>query len=120
MTLLAVLVVGIAAYRLARAVSVDTISEPLRSWVFWRGHDDRVVTEGAVVPTPEPVVTSRPWAWAYGLVSCPFCSSWWLALAFYALWVHDGWDRRQVVAAIAAAGVAALCTSLDGAANRDG
>lgn len=106
--LLRLLVCGLAAYRLARALSIDTISEPFRSWVFWQGHAEDADT----------TVTSRPWAWFYGLVSCPFCCSFWIALALYAAWINWGWSR-PFIGGVAVAGVAAQLVGFDRAANRD-
>lgn len=113
MTIIAlrVLVVGLAAYRLARIVAVDSISEPFRTWVFWTGHAD---PDG----TDEPPVTSRPLTWLYGLVSCAYCAGWWIALGLYAAWVNLGWSR-PLIGAVAVAGVAAQLAGFDRAVNRD-
>lgn len=112
MTVLAlrVVLVGLAAYRLARALSVDSITEPFRAWVFWAGHDD---PDGS----DEPPVTSRPLAWLYGLVSCGYCASWWIALVLFLVWTGLGWVN--LLAAVAAAGAAALFVGIDQAVAGD-
>lgn len=38
-TLAAIVIVAFAAYRLAAAIALDTISEPFRAWVYERGHN---------------------------------------------------------------------------------
>lgn len=101
---LRVIIVGIAAYRLARVVAVDSITEPARSCLFWAGHADPDNTG--------PIVTSRVVAWAYALVSCPFCVGWWLALLLWFAWPPAS-TGAIAVGALAAAGVASLCSSLD-------
>jgi hypothetical protein len=39
-TLAAIVIVAFAAYRLAAVISLDTISEPFRVWVYERGHHE--------------------------------------------------------------------------------
>jgi hypothetical protein len=105
--LIRAVLVGLVAYRLARAIAVDSISEPARTWTYWRGHSDTV---------PEPGVTHRGWAWLYGLISCPFCCSWWIALAVYLAWLGE-WNATALIGATAAAGIAAIVTAADRAAT---
>lgn len=114
--LLRVAVVGLAAYRLARAVALDSITEPLRMRVYTAAYGDEPVSDST---TPH-----RPASWLYGLLSCPYCCGFWIALGLYAGWVNLGWSRPLIVA-VAAAGFAALLVGLDLAAaavnraNRD-
>lgn len=107
---LRVLVVGLAAYRLARAIANDSITEPFRDWLY----------VGAYGEDPQPgdePVGGKFWQWAYSLVSCPFCCSWWIALGLYALWINVGWTR-PFIGAIAVAGVAAQLAGFDRALAR--
>jgi hypothetical protein len=105
-----VALVGFAAYRLGRAVALDSITDPLRGWVHKRAYRVHRPRPG----TKEPVATvrSRPWSWAYGLVSCAFCASWWIALGLAALW-FGAWTVAFVVSAIAGAGVASVLVAFD-------
>lgn len=105
---LRVFVIGLAGYRLARLVAVDSLTEGARSYLFWAGHDDP--DDG------EPVVTSRPLAWLYRLVSCPFCVGVWIVAGLYLLWAHVS-DARPFIAAIAAMGVAAILAVYDRSAT---
>lgn len=102
---LRVLVVGLAAYRLARAVANDSITEPFRDWLYVGAYGDDPQ------PGDEPV-GGIFWRWAYALVSCPFCIGFWISLALYALWVNAGWTR-PFIGAVAVAGVAALLAGYD-------
>lgn len=107
---------GLVAYRLARAVAVDTISEPARDWIYCRAYKVYRPKPGTAEPHAE--LRSRPWSWAYGLASCPFCCSWWLALAVFVAWVGE-WSMNCAVGAVAAAGVASVLTFADKAAIGD-
>jgi hypothetical protein len=61
-----VIVLGLAAARLARAISVDEISEPARA---------RLTRTARATP-------ARAWStWADRLVGCPLCVGWWTSLA---------------------------------------
>lgn len=113
----AILVCGLAGYRLARAVAVDDISAPLREWLHDQAYE---VGPDPAYPSAAPFIpsvmtdTRRPWSWLYGLADCPFCAGFWITLALYAFWVNvTGWPRA-VVAALAATGVQAWLTRGDG------
>ena len=67
MTPLAFLIVCLAAARLTRLVTDDTITEPLRVWAS----DRRVL---------------------YELVTCPWCIGFWISLGCVAVWWTTG-DR---------------------------
>lgn len=109
MSLVGVVVAALAGFRLARAVALDTISRTPREWIWrraflvtgWAGPDEAAWT---------PTVLSRPWAWVYGLVSCPFCVGFWLTLGLYGLWTEASWARWPLLA-LAATGVQAALTS---------
>jgi len=69
MTALTFAILSLAAYRAARAVSLDSITEPVRDWF-----DDRA-----------------GWSWldakAAELVSCGWCSGFWLSGFTYFVWL---------------------------------
>lgn len=67
MTSLAFVIVALAAARLTRLVTEDTITEPLRVWA-----------------------SSRPFV--YELVTCPWCIGFWISLATVGVWWTVG-DR---------------------------
>lgn len=58
-SLIAVAVIGLAAYRLWRIVGRDQITDPFRAWLMAR--------EG------------RVWDFVEGLLHCAWCLGWWLA-----------------------------------------
>lgn len=104
---LRVLVCGLAAFRLARAIAVDDIMLGFRAWLH----------EAAYGPDPgDPVEAGVFWRWAYALFSCPFCVGFWISLALYAMWTQWGWARPGI-AAVAVAGVAAQLAGFDRATS---
>lgn len=105
--LLRVLIVGLAAYRLARAVSVDTITDPARAWLYEAAYGPDGEAEGG-----------WGWRWIYGLLSCGYCCGFWISLGLYALWVNAG-GSRPFVAAVAVAGAASILFGLDRVMVRD-
>ena len=88
----AFVVVVLATYRGARALTVDTITDAPRTWL---------------------ALKLGRWS---ELVECGHCAGFWLAAISLAVWVHagslggSGW--RWVIAAWAAAGGQSLLTSL--------
>lgn len=80
-----VVVLALAAQRLARAVSMDEITEPLRErldqWAL--PVTERKVPQGVASRIAE-------------LVRCPVCSGWWISLAVSALWPGRNRLRRGV------------------------
>lgn len=138
-TLAAIVIVALAAYRLAAVIALDTISEPFRVWVYEQGHNalPEFVLEDVAEEAPGEISASvldayRPqtfevqgvleerkrgvyasgWHWLYGLISCPFCCGWWLSLAGW--WAYTGQflsSRQWAVQAIAVAGVQAAIPS---------
>ena len=105
---LRVLVIGLATYRIARALTRDSITEPFRH-VLW---------SRAFVALPDPTSEdgyavnrrSRIFAWLYGLMSCPYCAGFWIALGLYWAWTEGAW-QRTAIAAVAVAGVQAALTA---------
>jgi len=85
------ILVALAAGRLARAISVDRISEGLRARV------DRWAAEGDGSPGRRKLAE---------LVHCPVCLGWWTSIATSLAWP----GRRRVRRGIAAAGVQVLLT----------
>lgn len=106
---LRVLVVGLASYRLARAIAVDSITDPIRLWLYDRAWP------GGPIAAHEP--GDRPWAWLFALASCPFCVGFWISLVLYACWVNVGWSR-VLIAAVAVAGIQSLCSTADARMTR--
>lgn len=109
---LALVVVGLASYRVTRVVVADTISDSFRAWVWSRAYarEDDYDSLGDT----DTRAVRRSWWWekAYQLVSCPFCFGWWVSLAFYAAWFH--WHvgfARPILSAIAVAGIQAFVSS---------
>lgn len=124
MILLTILVVALAAHRLARAVAVDTISDRLRDVVYARAFtqpDPRPFPDGAKdehdarlegwEPAPPARVKSRVWSWMYGLVSCPHCCGWWLSLALWWAWAGYEWTRQWWITAAAVAGAQSIMSA---------
>jgi len=101
MTALAFVVLSLAAYRAARAVALDTITEPVREWF-----DDRAGR-------------SVWWAKAAELVSCGYCSGFWLSGITYFTYVAvtGRWDDEPVLVHLilwwAVAGAQSLLIAFD-------
>jgi hypothetical protein len=129
-TLAAIVIVALAAYRLAGVIALDTISEPFRVWVYGKGHHEvpPFALEADPIEVEYPVISAEviygssitipgveerkagtaatAWHWFYGLISCPFCCGWWLSLAGW--WAYTGeffTSRAWAIQAIAVAGV---------------
>jgi hypothetical protein len=75
-----VVVIALAAARLARAISIDDVTEPLREWLR-RSADE---AGGA----------RRIRQFARDLVCCPVCLGWWISLGTSALWPGPHRFRR--------------------------
>ncbi len=124
--LLGVVLVALAAHRAARAITTDTISDRPRAWVYdhafahpallpvtpW--NPDEV--EAGVIPppeervAPEPQTVSKLWAYAYGLLSCPHCSGFWISILLWWGWSEVD-DLRVWIAAGAAAGLQSVISA---------
>lgn len=125
--LVAVVIVALAAHRIARAVAVDTISDRVRGFVYERAFRvpqleevERVdwddVARGVVAPPEEriaPAVQTKSvvWAYIYGLLSCPHCAGFWLSLAGWVLFA--GWHPGRVwfVEMVAVAGAQSIMSA---------
>ncbi len=95
---MAALLAGFAAYRVGRLLALDGITEPLR---------DRL----------NPVGREDPGFFGK-LVVCPFCVSWWAAVAAVAVWAFATglWQAgiwEVLVTAWAAAGLASILVAAD-------
>ena len=105
-TLVWVLIVGLAAFRIARAIATDTVSLPFRRWLFAKAYagipPDQIETADPSMFQSAPVVR-----WLYKLLSCPFCIGFWISLALWAV-LHEG--RDPLVTAFAVAGFQYLLT----------
>jgi FtsH-binding integral membrane protein len=80
MTALTFALLSLAAYRAARAVSLDTITEPMRDWL-----DD--------------VTLGTHYRKLYELMACGFCTSFWLAGVTYLAYLlaTEQWSDSGVV-----------------------
>lgn len=112
---LGLVVVAFAAYRVTRVVVADTISDSFRAWVWARSYE-RIDDYDSLADT-DTRTARRSWWWekAYQLVSCPWCTGWWVSLATYAAWFH--WHvsfARPVIAAVAVAGLQGFIASREG------
>jgi hypothetical protein len=79
-----VVVIALAAARVARAISVDGITEPLRDRLRGRAASDG---DGKLQKASELLVD---------LVCCPVCVGWWASLTMSALWPGGNRLRRGV------------------------
>lgn len=101
MTAFTFAVLAIAAYRAARALSLDSITEPLRDWF-----DDRAGR-------------SRWWEKSAELISCGFCSGFWLSGITYAVWLsatHQWGEQPWLIHGImwwSIAGVQSMLIAVD-------
>lgn len=124
--LLGIIVVALAAHRAARALTTDTITDRLRGWAYdhafahpklvdvggmgWLEADE---VEAGVIPPPEERVApeaqtiSKPWAYVYGLVSCPHCCGFWISIGLWGVW-RQVEDLRVWIAAGAVAGLQSI------------
>jgi hypothetical protein len=79
-----VAVIALAAQRLARAISTDTISAPLRQ---------RLSRRAGRAPQRGAGTVAR---WFDDLINCPVCTGWWTSLAMSAVWPGPARLRRGV------------------------
>jgi Protein of unknown function (DUF1360) len=100
MSLAAVVIVGLAVFRVARLITADSITDPMRDRLYvWAWRDD-----GHGHQTPTAVWRT----YVYELIRCPHCVGVWAAAGAY-LWWEFLWTPPIYVAAIA--GVASLLAS---------
>lgn len=92
---------GLASARLARALSIDEVSAPLR---------DRVKEAGDAPGAPA-------WQrWAARLIGCPICTGWWISLAVSL--VAPG--RRRLLRGTAVAGAQVLLALAERLVSEEG
>lgn len=102
---LEIVAVGLAAYRLARLVALDTITDPARAWLYRHAFTPPAYDD-------PPTVRNRAWAWVYDLVSCVFCVSVWVSLGLWFAFVPTvSW--RNLLWAGAVAGTASILAAVD-------
>lgn len=102
------LILSFASYRLARAITWDSLLESTQ---------DRIAaefdSEGNVAPVTDDSFMVRPWAtfWkskSLTLASCPLCLNYWIGLGMLCVWVGgwpwdlgwEGWITSLAVAAL--------------------
>ncbi len=99
-TLLDLIILILAAYRLFRLAAWDTITEPIRWWVT--GYDDH---GGMRRRRPD---------WIGDLWGCPFCLGFWISAALVgAWWWEPGWTLAVALVFAVSAGCALVATRLD-------
>lgn len=103
-------IAGLAGYRLTRAVTTDTITEPLRRGLAAWAYPQEELEGGG---KSRHVVRQ----WLFNLLTCPLCLGFWItlsvALAFQAA-IHWPGSLEALVVALAACGAQALATLVDG------
>lgn len=118
--LLGVIVVALAAHRLARLVAVDDLTLRPRAWVSIRAyawpdvpHDSWEDIEAGIVEertAAGPIKRSQFWGWVDGLVTCPHCCGFWFAVSGWWLWWNHP-DARVWVAAVGVAGLQSVVSA---------
>lgn len=100
-TLTALIVYGLAAYRLTRLIVEDSITEPARNWVKNRAYILMIeeTTRETRVDTISPF-----FALVFRLISCFWCVGFWIAVIVTILAVTQGrwWALTCFALAIAA------------------
>ena len=91
-------VYALAVYRLTRLVTTDTITDGVREWLRVRaygrvGYDDKGSALGV---------------WAFGLVTCDWCSSIWLGFGAMLAWKYGGTPSNLVAVALSYSAVAGI------------
>lgn len=99
-----IVVIGLASLRLTLLITTDSITAPLRDWLYdFAWDEERMVTQrdGFVEPTPR-----APWrTYVHELFTCPWCMGLWMSVIVYVLWDHGGSVGRTAVAVAAVAGL---------------
>lgn len=97
MPLMWALIIGLAAFRLYRLASVDSITEPIHGRIL------------AAAPG------SRFWAWITDLIGCAWCVGFWcsLILAGAGWWYGHLTPYESVVVAFAGSAICGLVARLD-------
>jgi hypothetical protein len=100
---------ALAAYRMARVVTTDSISLAFRERLYrWTWDDTNPEVQREPDGTEVFVPKARaPWrTYAYELFTCPLCLGFWAAAAVYSAW--RWWDTDAVHAVIAVFAIAGL------------
>lgn len=110
---------SLAAYRLTRLVTGDSLTEPLREQIFnrwppdidraalrWNGARLVVRADDAARPAPHPVGR---------LIACSWCSGLWCAALVVALAARQGDVPLPVLTAAAVATIVGFLSEVDGA-----
>ena len=115
MSAVAYVLIALASYRIARAITVDTISAAARGRVYrWAWDDD------TPIPIPgtteySPTARGSVRTYLFDLVSCPVCMGVWVSAAVYATWRWWANDvTHAVIAIFAVAGLQCLLAVYDG------
>lgn len=96
---------ALAAYRIGRAVAVDSITLGFRKRIYKLAYPDGSQDgHGTIL---------HPWDWLYNLISCPHCVGFWATLAIWLVW-GQGHFWALLVAVLAAAGVQSFLASKAG------
>jgi hypothetical protein len=121
-----VVVLGLAAYRVTRVATADTLTAPLRARIYdwaWIDPDDNgpayqarrdmLEAEGrdtrdGTVPLPR---RGGLRTWIYALIDCPHCVGVWVSLAAYSAWRWGGDTAYAVLAVAAVAGAQSIVVS---------
>lgn len=88
-----VIVIALAAGRVARAVSIDEVSAAWRERIHTRAN----TASGS---------SSRLQRWAADMIGCPVCTGWWSSLVLSLLWP----GRHRVRRGLAVAGAQVILT----------
>jgi Protein of unknown function (DUF1360) len=76
---LIVAVLALGTYRLAHAVSTEEVSEPARSWLARRFPPSTQAPRRWQTGEPIPDAADLRASWPVRLVSCEWCTAWWVA-----------------------------------------
>jgi len=108
---LALVVIALAAHRLQRVLTKDTLSDPLRAWIWAKAY-----AEGAEFDENgrrKVVVRSKGWRWVWFFVDCPHCVGFHTSWASYVAWYYLPWSwlLRPVITVFAVAGLQSFVSS---------
>lgn len=132
-TPLALLIVALAAYRITRIITTDSISEPARERIYrwawvepdevlayavaqerWAGESLPFQTDADDPPPPLPRRGGLR-TWLNQLVQCAWCMGVWVSAGTYAVWRWWTWEPVHVlIVMLAVAGVQGWLQSREG------
>lgn len=92
LSLVEMLVLSLASYRLMRLIMLDDITVAIRGWVF-----DKV--------TPNGFIDS--------LLACPYCLSVWVSFGVFGLWAATPWANLVLIPLAIAGASTAIASNLD-------